>query len=302
MVIFFMDGQERVYSRYGGRDGQDPDSRQSLAGLRYTMHSVLRMHESSQPVFAPRRNKEPFYIRSLQRDRFQRGCIHCHTAKEMIYDDLDRKGQWRRELVYRYPLPDQLGLILDVDRGGTVKKVLPDSPAARLGLRRDDIIVRIADVPIHSFGDTQFALDGAPETGTLPLVWMRGKTKLEGKLSLPKGWRVHDFSWRASMWRSVASLPLFGYDLNAQERKKLRLRPKQLAFRQRDKVHRDAFAAGFRGGDIILGIEGKKLDMDFNAFYRYVRDNYVAGDVIRIRLLRNGKEMTLPLRLTASGF
>ena len=49
-MVFFLNAQEKVYARYGGRDADGPDSRQSLAGLHYTMESVLKMHARKAPA------------------------------------------------------------------------------------------------------------------------------------------------------------------------------------------------------------------------------------------------------------
>ena len=52
MMIFFLDPREKVYARYGGRCERGPDRRQSLAGLRYTMQSVLNEHAAEKKRFA----------------------------------------------------------------------------------------------------------------------------------------------------------------------------------------------------------------------------------------------------------
>ena len=41
MMIFFLNADEHIYGRYGGRDGKNPDGRHSLAGLRYAMQAAL---------------------------------------------------------------------------------------------------------------------------------------------------------------------------------------------------------------------------------------------------------------------
>ena len=53
-TVFFLNADGKVYARYGGRDGKDPDGRQSLAGLRYTMESVLEAHGKPEKEYAPR--------------------------------------------------------------------------------------------------------------------------------------------------------------------------------------------------------------------------------------------------------
>src|SRR5262245_13025893 len=101
-AVFFLDADERIYARYGGRDVEGPDTRQSLDGLRYTMNSVLDMHRQKDKLFAPRRDDGPRYIRDVAGARNRRGCYHCHQVREVLDADLKRAGKWDREMAYRY--------------------------------------------------------------------------------------------------------------------------------------------------------------------------------------------------------
>ena len=60
-MVFFLDAEEKVYGRYGGRDAASPDGRQSLDGLRYTMKSVLEMHERDMAAGLPDAPWPPVY-------------------------------------------------------------------------------------------------------------------------------------------------------------------------------------------------------------------------------------------------
>src|SRR5262249_5587446 len=272
MMIFFLDTDEKVYARYGGRDGISADSRQSLKGLHYTMQSVLDMHGRADKSIAPKSQDKPKYIREMASMRFGR-CMHCHQVRETLNSSLRRTGQWTREHAYRYPLPENLGLTLEVDRGNIVKSVKDKSPAAELGLKPGDVVKQLADVPGHSFGDAQSALDKAPASGTIEIAWQRGAKMEKSKLTLPEGWRRSDLSWRPSLRHLTGSARLFGPDLTADEKKALRLSPKALAFRQKDAVSSQAKAAGIRGGDIIVGIDEAVLEKDAVDFLVYVQNN-----------------------------
>src|SRR5262249_32294119 len=296
-VVFFLNADEKVYARYGGRDGKGPDERQSLQGLRYTMQSVLAMHQRKVPDFAPREEETPKSIRQAVVGR-GRGCMHCHEVREILNDELKRTGKWEQARAWRYPLPDNLGLFLEVNRGNVVEKVAPDSPAARAGLQTKAVLRQLNGVPIHSQADAQFALDRAPPKGKITLTWERDGMAHTGELALVEGWRKTDITWRASMQYLIPSLPVFGKDLTAAEKKALGLAAEQLAFRQRDRVHSQARAAGIRAGDIILGIDDRKFEnMDAGDLYQYVRQGYLAGDHIIINVLRDGKRLRLPLTL-----
>src|SRR5581483_1999598 len=270
--------EEKVYARFGGRDASGPDSKQTLAALRYTMESVLQMHRNAEKAYAPRPEDSPRSIREVTGFRFGRGCMHCHNVKEAINDDLRRKGKWERDMAWKYPPPDNLGLALEVDRGNVVKEVKANSPAALAGMKAGDVVQLLNRMPVHSFADAQFALDRAPKTGAVEVAWKRGDKVLTEKLSLPEGWRKSDITWRPSVHHLVPSVPVFGEDLTEQEKKALGLSAAQLAFRQKESVAAKAHAIGIRGGDIILGVDDKVLETDVIGFIRHVERNYLIGD------------------------
>lgn len=297
-TVFFLNAEQKVYARYGARDATSPDSRQSLEGLHYTMKSVLALHQSKEKTFAARTEESPKYVRQLARGRRMRGCYHCHQVKEVLNADLHRKGKWQRDSAFHYPLPDNLGLFLELHRGNVVARVAPDSPAARLGLKKGDTIKQLNGVPAHSLADVQFGLDRASGKGTVALAWERQGTTRIGELSLSAGWRKSDITWRPSMHHLVPSFPLDGNDLKAEEKKALGLPANVLAFRQRPQVHSRAREAGIRGGDVVLGVEGQLFPgMDAYGLDRYVRREYLVGDRVTINILRDGKRLSLPLTL-----
>jgi S1-C subfamily serine protease len=295
-MVFFIDADEKVYARYGGRDSKNADNRQSLDGLYYTMKSVLAMHERPKKEYAPKLQETSKYVRDFG-GGMRRGCMHCHQVKEAINGSLNRSGKWSLDEVWKYPLPENLGFALEIDRGNVVQEVRDKMPASVAGLKVGDVVERLNGVPIHSFGDAQFALDRAPATGTIAVAFRRGDKVLEEKLILPEGWRKTDISWRPSMRFLVASARLGGDDLTAEERKTLGLSDKQLAFHQKENVHSQAKAAGIRGGDIILGLDDKPFEMSELQFQRYVRSHYAVGEKVVINLIRDGKRMNLSMTL-----
>lgn len=297
-MVFFLDAEENVYARYGGRDAENPDKRQSLEGLHYTMQSVLDMHHRAQHAFAPKAQDAPKYLRDIPGGRRGRGCMHCHQVKEVLNSQLQRTGQWNRDRIWRYPLPENVGILLEIDRGNVIKEVTRPTPASVAGLQAGDVLERLNGVPIHSFADAQLALDRAPTSGSIDVTWRRGGQMLQEKLVLPEGWRKSDLTWRPSMQRLVPKARLYGVDLTTEEKKALGLTPLQLAFRQKDSVPAQAQAAGIRPGDIILGVDDKQLDgMDVIDFLRYVQRTYLVGDRVIIDLLRDGKRLHLPMEL-----
>jgi predicted metalloprotease with PDZ domain len=294
-MVFFLSPDEDVYSRYGGRCGKGPDKRQSLAGLRHVMKSVLAEHASDTRRFAPTETGKPFYITDLPPPDGAGFCIHCHHAKEAIHNRLQSAGEWSIDQAFRYPPPDNLGLILDVDRGNITSEVVLDSSVASAGLKKGDVIETLNQVPVHAFGDAQFALDRAPKTGSIEVTWKRAGQRRSGRIDLPDRWRRTDISWRPSLQSLVASARVYGKDLTIDEKKTIGLSAKQLAFRQKDSVPLQARKAGIRPGDIVLGFDDRKLEMSGYQFLTHVRQNYVQGESVIVDVIRDGKRLRLPM-------
>jgi serine protease Do len=297
-MVFFLNAEKKVYGRYGGRDAEGADARQSLKGLNYTMQSVLRMHEREDKVFAPKSGEKPKFIKDIPGPRgFGRDCMHCHQVREALNAELHKAGKLNRDAVYRYPPPDNVGMELDVDRGGTVKVVKEKSAASAAGLKAGDVLQKLNGVPIHSFGDAQYALDLAPREGAIEVVWQRDDKVHQEKLALAEGWRKTDLFWRASMRDLLPSARLSGFELSTEEKKALGLSAKQMAFRQRESVSKQAKEAGIRGGDIILGVDDKPFEGGLDKFKEYVQNNYLVGDRVTVNLVREGKREKVVMML-----
>ena len=296
LTYFFLDADGHVYGRYGQRDADGPDNRQSLAGLKYTMESVLTAHAEPTKSFAPTASQKPKYLRDFLGNRASKGggCLHCHTVKERI---VKAGPGWSLDQLWRFPMPDNLGVELEVDRGDIVKAVRPKSPADAIGLKPGDRIRRVADVPIRSQADVQYALDRAPKSGSIDLVWIRDGKEQTGTLKLPDGWKRGDISWRPSTQHFVPAARLYGKDLKADERAKLGLSATQLAFRQNEFVPTQAKLAGIRAGDVIVGLGGKRPEMDVIGFVDHVQRTYLIGETIVVNVLRDGQPLELPMKL-----
>jgi predicted metalloprotease with PDZ domain len=295
MMTFFLSPEGKVYSRYGGRDSKDAENRLSLAGLRHTMESVLAMHKSKSPQVAERTVEKPLIPKDMSIAK--RGCVHCHNVKEQQEIDLTKAGKWTRDRVWRFPPPDNLGLILEVDRGNVVREVTPDSPAAKAGIEKGDQLRTLKGVPVHSFGDAIYALDSAPAKGQVEVVWARGDKTHSAKLELAEGWRKTDITWRPSQQDRIPSLKLFGDDLTADEKKALGLKAEQLAFRQQKEVSSHAAKAGFKPGDVIVGVDDLEPELTMTKFLSLVRRSYLVGDQVNVHIFRDGKRLKIPMKL-----
>ena len=62
-------------------------------------------------------------------------------------------------------------------------------------------------------------------------------------------------------------------------------------------VSAPARQAGIRSGDVIIGIDGQRMEMTMLEFLAHVRKNYLVGDRITLNIIRDGKRIDLPQTL-----
>ncbi len=296
-AALFLDAEERVLGRYGGRDAASPDTFLSLEGLRHALLAALAAHRrapAGAPPARPARRVEEYPAAARLTER---ACVHCHQVYDFRREARQDAGLWSRDEVWVHPLPENVGLTLDMGRNDRVRAVAADSPAAHAGLRAGDVLRELGGYRIASVADVQYALHGAPAAGRVSATWTRGGQEFRSELMLTAGWRMTDLSWRPSL-RGVGPQPsVFGEDLTPEEKRALGLPASRLAFRQENFVPKQARQAGIRQNDIILGVDGKRLEMTARQFQVYVRLNYNVGDRVIWNLLREGRRLDVPMTL-----
>jgi S1-C subfamily serine protease len=298
-AAFFMTGHEHIYGRFGGRDAKSPDGYLTLSGLKYAMRSALtayRRDQAQKPrqISSAARSAEQYTgAKRLKADT----CIHCHQVYDFRREEKQGAGTWRLDDVWEFPLPASLGIILEPDQGNLIKSVKSGSPADRAGLRIGDVLSAVNGQSTASFADVQYGLHLARNVTTLPLEFRRDRKSNLTSIELSANWRQTDIGWRASMWGLEPAPSVHGQDLSAREKRVFGLPEDGMAFRQGDFVPGPAKAAGIKAGDIIFGIDGKKLDLTMLQFNAFVRLNYKTGERITFNVLRDGKRIDLPMTL-----
>ncbi len=298
-AAFFMNADEQIYGRYGGRDAESADNILSLAGLRYAMREALAAHRRGS------REKVPLAKATLHTveqypaaKRLKEGaCIHCHQVYDFRREAAQEAGTWRRDDVWVYPLPENLGLTLAVEQGNRVQAVAAYSAASQMGLRAGDVLQRVNALPVASMADVQYALHRSLAEEPIALVWHRDGHRQTGVWQPAPGWRQTDLSWRASTRRLGPPPCVHGEDLTPEEKKALGLSARSLAFRQGNFVTTPARQAGIQQNDIILGVDHKALEMTAGQFCVYIRLHYQVGDTVTFNLLRQGQRLDVPLKL-----
>lgn len=311
-AALFLHPDGTVFARYGSRDAEGPMSRNSREGLRNTMERVLEAWEGypgNRAGFAAKRGEAPAYRyprdipsptirRVLTRPEGERSsCIHCHNIYDGLHEALVEAGRYDPDRVWKYPLPENVGLTLDPDTGTRVESVQADTPAARAGIRAGDEIRLLDGQAILSVADVQFVLHGLPDRAVLDAVVTRGSEQVEVRLAMEPGWRRTDISWRGSMYPMPPKPGLWVEELDEAGRERRGLSGEGMALEIRGVFGEAVRRSGLREGDVIVGSGDRRQATSAPAFHADLRLRYFRpGATLRLRILRNGEEREMPVR------
>lgn len=298
--VMFLNADRTIYGRYGTRASvrNNAATHIAVAGFKKAMERALAVHEgypaNKAQLAGHTGPKATFATPEANPARFKGGeCIHCHQAHDGPLRYKWQQKQLTAADLWVYPLPENVGLTLDVDAGDRVSQVTANSAAAAIGVKPGDRLAKLNGFSVASFADAQYALHKAPWKGEIPLTWIRDGKEQSGMLVLAGGWKKTNLTWRPSMLDVLPSAPFAGDDLNADEKKKLGLPEGRAAFRQGDRVHATLADAGLRAGDVVVGFDGAAVDGGTRDLLGYVRRNYLVGDPITINVIRAGKRLDL---------
>ena len=310
-AAMFINADGTVYGRYGTQSAAGADAYNSVESLEKTMHRVLSAHAkyaTYKKYLIEKRGKPKPYKTALQmpglnqerKEKFQllterKNCIHCHNIHDAENNQLKLTDSWSNDALWRYPLPDNIGFIIDPKDGLKISKVITGSPAAKTGLKAGQSIAYINDQLILSIADIQWVLHNLPlgPTNIKVRLW---SNKRDYILSMAAGWKKTNVSWRGSMG-SVEPFPgVWAPKATPQELKKLNLPDSQHALKVKW-INRGisggqgVFKAGLREGDYILALEGKPFDESITPqrFTTHIKLNYKKGQKLSVTIMRKGK-------------
>jgi hypothetical protein len=321
-AAFLLNAAGAVYGRYGTRSHRTEWSDDvSIEGLAQALEGALALHEgypANKDELAGKRGPAPeaaspellpglagSYGPKLDYEgQVVQSCIHCHQIGEA------QRQAWRarrepipEELLFSYPHPKVVGLVLDPGTRAAVLKVQKNSPAERAGFRAGDELLALEGQPLLSLADVQWVLHRAsPDGATLAARVRRQGSVQELSLRLEAGWRRRDdLSWRATSWslRRMATGGLLLESLPEAERRKARLAKGSMALVVRHVgqygPHAAARDAGFREGDILLSFDGRRDLARETDLLAYALQAKRPGEHARVTVLREGKKVDLLL-------
>lgn len=313
-AAMFIHPDGTVYARYGTQSAEGPDAYNSIEGLLTTMKRVLELHQdypnNRQLLVGKRSQKKPTFAldlpglknaEKLAQITTRSNCVHCHTIHDAAHFEAQAKGTFVQDMLWKYPLPDNIGLQMDRVRGTQIKAILDGSPAANTKLKKGDQIKTMNGQLISSIADIQWVLHKLPNQPTQ--IAFETQTGSKHTISVAKGWKKYDVSWRGSMWSVSPMLRVWTPELEPKRLRALKIEKPRTAFLVRwintgSKGGKSAFASGLRHGDILIEYEGKPIEkMTPQQFNAYIKLNYKVGQKLPVTVLRKGKRIKIDIQL-----
>jgi len=329
-AVFLLNADGTIYGRYGTRSDHSYWADDvSLEGLAKALEGALALHKDypkNKAALAAKKGPAPdFPVPEkfpLLKDKFGsqlnyegnvvQSCIHCHQIGDAQREYYRGKGGALPEKVlFPYPHPKAVGLILDPKERATVLRVDDGSLAAKAGFRAGDVIQKLEGQPLLSMADVQWVLHHVPaDGGSVKASVQRSATGgglRDGKaaeitLDLPKGWRqLDDIAWRASSWelrrRGLGGMLLKNVSPELRAERKLPAEGMALRIEHLGQYppHNLAQQAGFQKNDVLVSFDGRTdLARETDLLY-YALNEVKRGSTVPVEILREGKKMTLKL-------
>ncbi len=292
-AVFFLNADRTIYGRYGTESPQEGPRGNTVEGLKKAAQAALEIHKgypankaSLAGKTGPKaRWKTPeaipaFAGKARPADGTRNGCVHCHEAHDYGIRSLWLARQPIADSdLWKYPMPDVLGLSLDPNEGATVRSVAAGSGAEKAGFKPGDRIVALDGQPVVSIADVQWVLQGAPETGSLKAEVERGGRKVEISAALAAGWRragTFVFTGHVTGWYLQEYLVgVMGANQGSNGKLALQV---QMTMGTKGDVQK---------GDVITGVDGKD-GLTVSEYLAYIAQKKAPGQRVDLTVNRGG--------------
>jgi hypothetical protein len=321
-AAFLMNGDKTIYGRYGTRSHQTrSEDDVSLDGFAEALAAGLEVHaaypanrrelagkQSQTPPRCPTPEKFPSLAKYTSQPDYEgmvaATCIHCHQVGESLRTAFRDEGKpIPLQLLFPYPHPKSLGLIMDPRARATVTAVESNSAAQRSGFRAGDEIMSIDTQPILSTADIQWCFHNVSDQRELPVTIRRNGEPMQLVLALERGWQSRgDISWRATSWalRRMTTGGMLLEDLGPERRAEKGLGSDTLALEAAHVgeygEHAHAKRQGFLKGDVIISIAGQSQRMRESELLAFLVNRPV-GERLSVTVLRGSKQLQLELAM-----
>ena len=310
--VFFMNADGAIYGRYGTRAAtpKGADELVSLDGFREATEAALALHHgypANANSLTPKKGPPPKFAKPELYPKLQKftsivdfqgkatgSCIHCHLIHQAKRELIRNSNlPMPDDVMYKFPMPQTVGIHLDSKKRATVSKVDSGTAADAAKLKPGDEIVSAGGQPLISVADFQWVLHHLPDAGgDVPLKVQRAGQSGDLTLKLSPGWRKKAaFNWRTSTWE-MRRMALGG----------LVLKPKTsgdglvVDYVGWWGAHNAAKKAGALEKDEIVEFGGVKNPKTEEEIIDHVLKTTKKGDTVSFKVRRNGREIDMSFR------
>jgi len=324
-ACFLLNADGTIYGRFGTRSHRTNwVGDVSIDGLAKALQGGLDLHAGypkNKQQFAGKRGPAPEfpvpekfpalgkYTSKLNYEgNVVQSCIHCHQVGDAIKSFYrTKKEAMPEQVLFPYPHPKSLGLILDPKEMATVKDVAKGTkatPAELAGFKPGDKIQSLDGQPLLSIADVQWVLHRASADGAkIKADVLRDGKPVSLTLTLENGWRqADDLSWRSSAW-GLRRMGTAGMKLDSLEERPAGVPADGMALKVAHVgmfggPHGAAKAAGIQVGDTLIAFDGRTDLLRETDVFAYALRSKRPGDTIAVKVVRAGKtlEMKIPMQ------
>lgn len=296
---YFLSPDGQVYGVFGGKDHVSDTTRISEKAFINCLQRVLAHH------YDPRREdwnidgplpdlsgspvtpKDSSAFDAFEEKRpwvEKQDCMHCHQVGDLVHVEAMEKGLFKVEqMTQRWPLPENVGILLDRDDGLLVLDVEAGSAAADAGIKKGDQLAMAGDRRLFGQADFRGVLHRAEYGATsIPVGWTRDGEAMVGTLETGKDWRVTENSWRKTVYEGVVGPHLGFFPLKGPNQGKGKLSLKPFMGPGGEQQENPWWNTGLRPGMEIVEVDGRSDDWDSRQFLTWFRLNHQVGDEVTI--------------------
>ena len=316
---WFLSPDARVYGIFGGRDDISDATRISKRALIGSLLRVLAHHYDPRRAQwdidgpAPDLSGSPKsprqlpgyegWLRTSHPSNRKQTCIHCHQVNDILREPAVVANTFDKKRDFDvWPLPENVGLVLERDHGLLITKVISGSAADKAGLKSGDVLGAADGRRCFSQADFRGALHRGPRgAGEIEVWWTRGSEPISAKLAVPDGWRKTVLGWRMSVSQGIVGGDPGFFPLAVKSRRdQLKIPADKMAVEpyMGSSTNSAGYRAGLRGSHIITAVDGENPNLVGREFLVWFIQKYEPGDRVTLTVLdRAGKSRDIAYQL-----
>ena len=312
---YFLSPNGDYYSVFGGKDHVSDKTRINEPALVNSLQRVLAHHydprrpsweidlpagTASKTKTGPKDSKGYRLLKEkrpgMGKPHKQYGaCIHCHQVGDMQTMEALEAGTFSVEqFTGKWPLPENVGILLDRDDGLLVKQVTPGSPADQAGILARDRLGMANGIRLFGQADFRGVLHrSAYGKDSIGLAWIRAGKVHPGTLRVQPGWRKTENSWRKTVYDGVYGPGMGFFPLKgprAGRGQGLSVRP----WMGNKPAERPVYQTGLRPHMEIIRINGMDQDTETRKLIAWFRLHHKPGDTVAYTV-KGGKQYKFKL-------